>query len=74
MEIDDLFVNLDWDPSYLELLFQDDFNDMNDLWMCEFVSDVELLKMSSELEKYCPEVEDISLDDTELLHAVSQIE
>ena len=31
MDIDDLFVNSDWDPVYLAVIFLEDFNDMSDL-------------------------------------------
>ena len=69
-----LFTNLDWDPSYLALLFSKDFENMSSLWNCELVSDVELLEFSKNEEKYSPCVEDISLDDDMLLNAVNQIE
>ena len=36
--------------------------------------DMELLHDVQSMEKYCPEVEDISLDDESLLNAVTDIE
>ena len=71
----DLLMNMDWDPSYLRLLFKDDFNDNSNLWHSN-VCDDELVKecVRVEHEPYCPITEDISLDDSTLCRAVEQIE
>ena len=66
----DLLLNRDWDPEYLQELFRTDFNDMSELWS-DAVSDTEMNKLA---DKYCPIVEDISMDDEELSHAVKTIE
>ena len=31
MDLDDLFKNFDWDPAYLAIIFNDDFDDMTEL-------------------------------------------
>ena len=71
---DNLFTNLDWDPLYLASIFDEDFNDMSDLWKHENISDTELLNAMDGVGKYCPVVEDISIDDNDLYDAVEQIE
>ena len=44
MELDDIWLNLDWDPVYLASIFDVDFDDMSDLWRSEsFIEDQELL-------------------------------
>ena len=75
MEISDaaLSVNCDWDPSYLKSIFDVDFYDFNNLWS-NTVKDSELVKVVDEVERYCPIVEDVSMDDNELCNAVEQIE
>ena len=35
MEVEDVFVNSDWDPEYLACIFDEDFNDISDLWVFE---------------------------------------
>ena len=71
---DDLLTNLDWDPSYLSAIFDEEFNDMSDLWNCDSVSDVDLVCAMESLDRYCPVVEDISIEDDVLYDAVEQIE
>ena len=75
MELSDeiLCSNFDWDPGYLSFLFSEDFNDFSDLWSSN-VSDGKLLKEMDKVECYAPIVEDISLDDDILCHAVEKIE
>ena len=68
-----LLRNRDWDPSYLSTIFDVDFNDNLDLWQSE-MDDSELVSVVSHLEKYCPIVEDISIDDNELCSVVESIE
>ena len=77
MDISDdlLSSNRDWDPSYLRLLFDEDFNDMTELWKSN-VADSVLVNETSRVEHqpYCPVIEDISLDDQTLCSAVEKIE
>ena len=75
---DDLLLNnRDWDPSYLQLMFCDDFNDVTDLWksnICDEDLITESVRVESQRDPYCPVTEDISLDDTTLCQAVKKIE
>ena len=75
MEVSDemLVSNLDWDPVYLRLLFEEDFDDFTELWQSN-VSDMDLVSQASDMEKYCPVVEDISMEDEVLYSAVERIE
>ena len=75
MEVSDaLFIeNRDWDPSYLSMLFSDDFNDCGELWKSN-VTDMELVNEVTKVETYSPIVEDISLEDDVLCQAVERIE
>ena len=77
MEVSDhlLVSNRDWDPSYLQLLFQEDFYDHSELWKSN-VQDKELVTETArvERERYCPITEDISLDDEILYTGVEKIE
>ena len=69
--------NRDWDPAYLYELFKEDFFDFGNMCLEESnVSDSELVSFSKKIEgdKYCPEVEDISVDDAVLSVAVEKIE
>ena len=68
-----LLSNRDWDPTYLRSIFDCDFFECSDLWISD-MEDSELLNVAEHLEKYFPEVENISLDDNELCSAVEQIE
>ena len=68
-----LIHNHDWDPSYLSQLLSDDFFDFNELWSNN-MGDVELVQEVEKVEKYCPTVEDISMDDEVLCNAVEKIE
>ena len=68
---DHLIVGFDWDPEYLALIFDEEFDDMSDLWSSELVTDREILSC---VDKYSPVVEDISMDDSDLMHAVEAIE
>ena len=81
MEDIDFISNLDWDPCYLTRIFDEDFNDMTELWEASyFVSDGEILKLNdfqvdvAKKEIYCPEVEDVSMEDEDLRCAVEHIE
>ena len=65
--------NRDWDPSYLLMLFDEDFHDFNELWSSN-MGDSELVSAIENLEIYSPIVEDISMDDNTLCEAVEQIE
>ena len=65
--------NSDWDLSYLQVLFSEDFYEFDDLWLSN-MSDYELVKGIEKLDIYSPIVEDISLDDDQLVEAVEQIE
>ena len=74
MEIVDsvLSWNRYWDPSYLALLFSEDFYDFTDLWMSN-VSDSDLVNSEKNIDIYCQMVEDISLlskDKANLLHTI----
>ena len=75
MEVMDnlLSCNHDWDPAYLSTIFDMDFYEFNDLWT-NSVNDSELVDVAKDVEKYCPIVEDISLNDSELCSAVESIE
>ena len=57
-----LFCNRDWDPLYLRGIFDTEFNE---LW-CSDINDMDLLSHVEQVERYCPIVEDISLDDETL--------
>ena len=70
---DALMRNRDWDPSYLSMLFSKDFNDSSDLWQSS-VGDSELISHVEHVEKYVPNVEDISIEDNVLCEAVERIE
>ena len=74
MESDDIFINLDWDPSYLASIFDADFYDMSDLWDVDYVGDNQLLEYAERRDIYCPMVEEISIEDEVLCKAVEQIE
>ena len=74
MDLDDIFVNLDWDPSYLESIFNQDFYEMAELWNEGYVENSCLLEAIEKNEVYQPVVEDISLDDHILHRAVEKIE
>ena len=65
--------NRDWDHSYLCQIFDQDFHDFTKLWKLNNM-DSELVSESDKLEKYCPIMEDISLDDEVLCSAVESIE
>ena len=68
-----LLSNCDWDPSYLALLFSEEFDDYSSLWKSE-VSDMDLVCETNKVEKYCPIVEDISIEDDVLCQEVERIE
>ena len=65
--------NRDWDPAYLLQIFSQDFHEFQDLWSTN-VPDKDLVKEVEKVEKYCPIVEDISMDDESLCVAVERIE
>ena len=75
MEVSDSYLieNRDWDPSYIRMLFADDFNDYSDLWSSS-IGDNQLVRHVECTERYSPIVQDISLDDSELCQAVERIE
>ena len=69
-----LMSNCDWDPAYLRELVGVDFFEFEDLWSTG-VNDMELLQEVKHVEdKYCPVVEDISIDDEVLCSGVEKIE
>ena len=68
-----LLRNCDWDPSYLRQLFSQDFYEFSDFWSSN-TNDKELVKEVEKVEKYCPVVEDISIEDDILCTAVEKIE
>ena len=73
MDEEDFISNLDWDPFYLARIFDVDFYDMSELWNDpSAVSDSEIVHAMDT--KYCPIVEDISVDDECLYDAVQAIE
>ena len=81
LQMDDvLFHDLDWDPDYLAGIFDTSFDnivEIGDMWcQNELVSDHELINSVENVgrEVYKPIVEDISMDDDTLCHAVEQIE
>ena len=78
MEYVDLTSNLDWGPIYLAKIFDEDFFDMSELWKySSALTDSEMLNCidgNFQREIYCPEVEDVSLDDEILWSAVEEIE
>ena len=63
------FVVTDWDPSYLNEIFQKDFYEFADLWSSN-VMDSELIYESNKMDIYCPITVDISMDDQTLCNAV----
>ena len=71
---EDLTSCLDWDPVYLSVIFDQDFDDMNDLWSSNCVTNSEMLSVIESMEKYSPVVEDITIEDDVLLDAVERIE
>ena len=75
MEVSDdlLCRNRDWDPSYLQQIFTQDFHDFSKMRSSN-VNDYELVQESLTVEKYVPITEDISLDDSTLCSAIEQIE
>ena len=75
MDVSDtwLWSNREWDPSYLSSIFDKDFYDFNDLWLSN-INDMELLEAGKDVERYCPIVEDISMDDHEFCSTVERIE
>ena len=75
MDVSDAVIwrNKDWDPSYLLDIFTEDFYNFDELWD-NSLSDSDLVEVVSKMERYCPVVEDISMDDEELCKAVEQIE
>ena len=75
MDVSDAVIwrNKDWDPSYLLDIFTEDFYNFDELWD-NSLTDSDLVQGVSKMEKYCPVVEDISMDDEELCKAVEQIE
>ena len=75
MELSDHFLrsNRDWDPGYLQEVMDQDFYDFSDLWL-SLTSDRELVDVASNVEKYVPVVEDISIEDSVLCQAVESIE
>ena len=66
--------NRDWDPSYLKDIVTEDFYEFQDLWNCSNLDDYEIVQEVEKIEKYCPIIEDISLDDEMLCSAVEKIE
>ena len=75
MEVPDcmFYLNRDWDPCYLSSIVDSDFYEFGELWNTD-MDDRELVNYVDKIDKYCPIVEDISLDDRELCSAVETIE
>ena len=69
----ELICNRDWDPSYLAMLFNEDFNEFPNLWSSN-IDDRDLVHAAEKLEIYSPIVEDISMDDSTLCKTVEEIE
>ena len=65
-----LFHNRDWDPEYLKEIFCQDFDDFHYLWDSTVSDD----QLATHMDRYCPVVEDISMDDETLCSAVEEIE
>ena len=65
--------NKDWDPQYLRQIVSQDFYEFRELWQGS-LPDKDLVKAAENLDRYSPEVEDISLDDDTLYEAVAEIE
>ena len=68
-----LVCNRDWDPSYLSTISDVVSYDTAD-FLDSSISGMDLLSHVESVERYCPIVEDISLDDETLCQAVEQIE
>ena len=68
-----MWMSKDSDPNYLKEIFREDFDDYSKLWKSN-VGDTYLIKEVENVEKYCPVVEGISLDDETLCAAVEKIE
>ena len=66
-----LWRNRDWDPAYLSEIFSEDFYEFSELWKSGNTTGTELVK---EVEKYCPIVADLSMDDETLCSEVEKIE
>ena len=75
MDVSDklLVTNINWDPAYLQDIFQQDFYEFKDLWSAD-VQDSQLVSEVDTMEKYCPITEDISIDDELLCTEVKRIE
>ena len=75
MDISDslLWRNRNWDPNYLLELISEDFYEFAELWDSD-MADLDLISQVEQIEKYCPIVEDISLDNQILCSAVEKIE
>ena len=69
----DFLLNFDWDPNYLQSIFDVDFYDTSDLWDNN-IQESELVEAVEIVERYSPIVEDISIEDELLCSAVEQIE
>ena len=64
----------DWNPNYLSQILSEDFYDFSELWNSSTIKDMELVQEVEKLERYCPIVEDISIDDEVLCLTVQKIE
>ena len=73
LEDTSVFINIDWDPVYLASIFDVDFHDTSNLWDNN-MTDQDIMDTVNHMEKYCPVVEDISIEDEVLCSAVEQIE
>ena len=75
MELPDcaLTGNHDWDPSYLAMLFDQDFYEFTELWKSN-VTDGEIVTALTDSGIYSPIVEDVSMEDEVLYKVVDQIE
>ena len=78
MELSDRIfcIDRDWDPQYLREMISQNFYEFSDLWQ-NGICDKELVgavDRAMATERYCPVVEDISIDDDTLYEAVAQKE
>ena len=78
MELSDriFFTYRDWYPQYLREIVSQDFYDFTKHWQSS-LADMELVEVAKKAMasgRYCPLIEDISLDDDTLYDAVTQIE
>ena len=71
----------EWDPSYLSMLFRQDFYDMDEYWNASnsvldnvLIQEINRIEKECVCEPYVPIIEDIMIKDNVLLNAVNEIE